>query len=74
MKGGMQGRLREDRADEELWTLPAGTSGGPVSAFMCQGCLGQGGEDEQREDLGDLQRSSAVAFWRRARSEHSGGG
>lgn len=72
MKGGTQRRLREDRADEGVWTLLAGTSGGQVSAFTRQGCLGQGGEDKQREER--LQRTSVVAFRRRARSEPSGGG
>lgn len=56
MKGGMQRRLREDRADEEVWTLLAGTNGGQVSAFTCQGCLCQGGGkmSKEKKDLGDL--------------------
>lgn len=72
MKGGMQRTLRGERTDGGVWTLPAGTSGGQVSAFTCQGCLGQGGEDGQREET--LQRTSVVSFWRRARTERSGGG
>lgn len=53
--GDMQKNLRGDRAGEGMWTLLARTSSGQVSAFTCQGCLGQGGQmSKEKKDFRGL--------------------